>query len=284
MFTWIFNNHFIFDISEIDSFPDYLPIFLFPDIPKSVSPLAIHNLVIFHYQPWKSSLAFLCIAYDKAGPLAYSVGFVRYSLNLITFISITVSKTLSSHTWTTVVVASLIVLTSTFVSFKNLFPSQQSKFRVNWLTPNPLLKPSNCFQWIWNKVIVMLLRFQIIWPSGFLSSSSPDHSTSAVFISLNCVKLVSNLALFMSSLFSLEHSSFGSCHGLFSHFIPNCLNRASCERPFQYPLSKVGLHTIVYSSCNPLSCLFFIALSASWKWYIYCLLLCSLTRISAACK
>ena len=101
MFTWIFNNHLKFDISEIDSFPDYLPIFLFPDIPKSVSPLAIHNLVIFHYQPWKSSLAFLCIAYDKAGPLAYSVGFVRYSLNLITFISITVSKTLSSHTWTT---------------------------------------------------------------------------------------------------------------------------------------------------------------------------------------
>lgn len=173
MSTWLFNNHLKLDISKIDSFPDYLPIFLFPDIPKPVSPLAVHNLIIFHYLPWKSSLVFLCITYDKAGPLAYSVGFVRQSLNLITFISITLSKPLSSHTWTTVEIASLIVLlTSTFVSFKNLFPYQQSKFGVNWLTSHPLLKPSNCFQCIWNKVVVMLLRFQIIWLSGFLSSSS----------------------------------------------------------------------------------------------------------------
>lgn len=246
MFTRIFNRHPKFDISEIDSSPDYLPILLFPNIPKSVSPLAVHNLVIFHYQPRRSSLAFLCIAYDKAGPSAYSTGFVRFSLSLITFISITVSKPLSSHTWTTVVTASLIVLlTSTFVSFKNLFPYQQPKFGVNWLTSHPLLKPSSCFQCIWNKVVVMLLRFQIIWLSGFLSSSSPDHSTSAVFISLNCVKLVSTLALCMSSLLSLEHTSFGSCHSLFSHFIPNCLNRASCEWPFHCSLSEAGLHTIV---------------------------------------
>ena len=258
MFTWLFNNHLKLDISKIDSFPDYLPIFLFPDIPKPVSPLAVHNLMIFYYQPWKSSLVFLCITHDKAGLLAYSVGFVCHSLNLITFISITLSKLLSSHTWTTVEIASLIVLlTSTFISFKNLFPYQQSKFGVNWLTSHPRLKPSNCFQCIWNKVVVMVLRFQIIWLNGFLSSCSPDHSTSAVFISLNCVKLVSTLAVCMSSLFSLEHSSFGSCHSLFSHFIPNCLNRASCEHPFQCSLSEVGLHTTVYSSSNPLSCLFF---------------------------